>query len=291
MLSIHQISKKFTHHQALSSVSLEVSKGSIYGLIGHNGAGKTTLIRIITQILKPDRGEVRINGELLHPKHRYLIGYLPEERGLYKKMTVFDYLLFIAHLHEMETSVAKSKIDFWISKFDLQKFAKKEINGLSKGMQQKVQFIATVFFEPELLILDEPFSGFDPSNVELLKNEILELNKKGVTIIFSTHQMEAVEELCKEVTMINQSKVVLSGNLQEIKKEYKTGEIYIKTSTKLSLPTVWECSVYKEGYKVVLKKEQSKSELLANINLEELLVFEELESSLKEIFLAKVREQ
>ncbi len=249
MLSIKNINKTYKDHQALKNIHLEIKKGAIYGLIGHNGAGKTTLIRIITQIIKADSGSISIDGEPLNPNHRHSIGYLPEERGLYKKMALRDYLIFLGNLRAMPISDINKSIDLWLEKFDLVQMQKKEIASLSKGNQQKVQFIATVFFNPKLLILDEPFSGFDPSNAELLKKEILALNRNGVTILFSTHQMEAVEELCQEIAMIDRSEIVLSGNLQEIKKSFGTQEIYVQSKSKLVLPTSFSCHEHWNSYK------------------------------------------
>lgn len=290
MLSVRGISKKFKDHQALSHVSFDVESGSIYGLIGHNGAGKTTLIRVITQILKADTGEIYINNEKLKSSHKYLVGYLPEERGVYKKMTVFGYLMFLARLHDLLKKDATIKINYWLQKLRLDHVAQKEISCLSKGMQQKVQFIATVFFEPKLLILDEPFSGFDPANTELLKQEILELNAKGVTVIFSTHQMEAVEELCEKVTMISNSQVVLSGDLAKIKSQYRKDELYLEGSDTLNLSQEWNCVSYKKGYKITLAPGQSKSNLLNELDLNSVSLIQELHPSLKQIFLSKVKE-
>lgn len=289
MIQISNLSKSYKNHQALTDVSISIPKGSIYGLIGHNGAGKTTLIRILTQILKADSGRISIDGETLNSSHRLRIGYLPEERGLYKKMTVYDYLEFIGQLRELKPTEIKENIIYWLQKFDLESNEKKEINALSKGNQQKVQFIATVFFNPDILILDEPFSGFDPANAELLKNEILELNKKGVTILFSTHQMEAVEELCQELSMIDKSKIVLSGNLKKIKQEFGNQDIYLKTTGNLKLGPEWNLKKYREGWKITLRQNQSKKQILETIDTNELLVFEEIEPSLKDIFLKMVQ--
>ena len=290
MISIQNISKSYHSHQALQDINIEIEKGSIYGLIGHNGAGKTTLIRILTQIIKPDSGTISINGETLSPKHRLEIGYLPEERGLYKKMKLKEYLQFLGNLRSMEKSLMNERIDFWLNKFDLKEIENKEINALSKGNQQKVQFIATVFFDPSILILDEPFSGFDPANVELLKREILALHKKGVTIIFSTHQMEAVEELCKELSMIDRSKIVLSGKLAVIKKAFGSQEIYLKSNVPLELSSAFDVKEYKQGYKVKLRESQTKKELMNHLEINDLQIFEELEPSLREIFLSKVKQ-
>lgn len=222
ILEIQNISKRFGDNIALDDVSLSISKGEIFGLLGPNGAGKSTLIRIITQIIKADSGDVLINGQKLHPEHIKIIGYLPEERGLYKKMKVGEQLMYLARLKGMSKQDAFEKIRFWIRKFDIAEWWEKKIEDLSKGMQQKVQFISTVVHDPEILILDEPFSGFDPINANLIRDEILEMRDKGCSIIFSTHRMESVEELCDHIALINNSKKILDGQKLEIKEAYKS---------------------------------------------------------------------
>lgn len=221
LLDIKQISKSYGDHQALKDIDLEVPENSIFGLLGPNGAGKTTLIRIITQIIMPDRGTVHFKGATLLPKHVRQMGYLPEERGLYKKMKVAEQLVYLAQLKGMSKSEAVSKIKAWFEKLDITSWYNKKVEDLSKGMQQKVQFIATVMHNPELIILDEPFSGFDPVNADLIKDEILELREKGATIIFSTHRMESVEELCDNISLINHSKTILNGAKKDIKNQYR----------------------------------------------------------------------
>jgi ABC-2 type transport system ATP-binding protein len=220
-LEIRDVVKRYAAHTALSGVSLNVPKGQIFGLLGPNGAGKTSLIRIINQITAPDEGEVRFADEPLQPRHIGRIGYLPEERGLYKKMKVGEQLLYLARLKGLAADEATDRLKRWFVKFDIKDWWGKNVEDLSKGMQQKCQFIATVVHEPELIILDEPFSGFDPINANLLKDEILELKAKGSTIIFSTHRMESVEELCDHVALINRSKVVLDGEKRAIKNQFK----------------------------------------------------------------------
>lgn len=221
ILSIRNLSKQYAQHKALDNVSLEIPEKSIFGLLGPNGAGKTTLIRTITQIISLDAGEIYFAGEKLKPEHVNRIGYLPEERGLYKKMKVGEQLVYLARLKGLGASEAKRRIKYWVEKLEMQGWAEKNIEDLSKGMQQKVQFVATVLHEPEFLILDEPFSGFDPINAEIIKNEILELKKKGITILFSTHRMESVEELCEYIALIHHSKKILEGKTREIKYQYK----------------------------------------------------------------------
>lgn len=221
ILEAQHVVKRYAEHTALNDVSIEVPQGSIFGLLGPNGAGKTSLIRIINQITAPDEGQIILNGERLQPKHIEDIGYLPEERGLYKKMKVGEQLLYLAQLKGMKKADALEKLKIWFVKFDIKDWWDKNVEDLSKGMQQKTQFIATIVHEPKLIILDEPFSGFDPINANLLKDEILELKQRGTTIIFSTHRMESVEELCDNIALINKSKVVLHGEKKEVKNRFK----------------------------------------------------------------------
>ena len=223
MLTATNVSKTFGSHIALDNVNITIPEGSIYGLLGPNGAGKTTFIRIINQILAPDSGEVLLKGRKLMPDDISRIGYLPEERGLYKKMKVGEQSLYLAQLKGLSKNDALRKLKYWFEKLEIQAWWDKKVEELSKGMQQKVQFITTILHEPELLIFDEPFSGFDPINANMLKNEILELKAKGSTIIFSTHNMASVEELCDYISLINKSKVILNGQVEEIRSRYKTG--------------------------------------------------------------------
>jgi ABC-2 type transport system ATP-binding protein len=222
ILSVRNVSKNFATHTALSDVSIEVPEGSIFGLLGPNGAGKTTLIRIINQITGPDTGEVFLNGEKLKPDHVEMIGYLPEERGLYRKMKVGEQCIYLARLKGLSKREAEKRLKAWFAKFEMEGWWNKKVEELSKGMQQKVQFIVTVLHEPKLLILDEPFSGFDPINANLIKNEILDLRKKGSTIIFSTHNMGSVEELCDNIALINKSRKILDGSVKEIRKQFRS---------------------------------------------------------------------
>lgn len=226
--SAQNITKRYAHHTALSGVSIEVPRQSIFGLLGPNGAGKTSLIRIINQITGPDEGELFFNGEKLNPRHTEMIGYLPEERGLYKKMKVGEQALYLAQLKGVSRQDALKKLRFWFEKFEIQAWWNKKVEELSKGMQQKVQFIVTIIHDPSLLIFDEPFSGFDPINVNLLKEEILNLRKNGATIIFSTHNMASVEELCDNIALINKSHKILEGSVKAIRKTYKTNTFAIE---------------------------------------------------------------
>lgn len=230
ILETQNVVKQYAGHLALNSVSIEVPKGSIFGLLGPNGAGKTTLIRIINQITMPDAGTVLMNGESLRESHRALIGYLPEERGLYRKMKVGEQCVYLAQLKGMPYNDAMVKLKFWFEKFEIIEWWEKKVEELSKGMAQKVQFIVTVLHEPELLILDEPFSGFDPINTNLIKAEILRLNQEGTTIIFSTHNMASVEEICQDIALINHSEKILSGKMDDVKNQFKkhTYEIQFK---------------------------------------------------------------
>ncbi|MES2266325.1 MAG: ATP-binding cassette domain-containing protein [Bacteroidota bacterium] len=226
MLSIRNIVKQYAGHRALDDVSMEVESGKIFGLLGPNGAGKTSLIRIINQITAPDSGEVYFNGERLNQSHIERIGYLPEERGLYKKMEIGEQMIYLARLKGLTRDDATKKLKFWFEKLGMETWWKKKIEELSKGMQQKAQFVATVLHEPDLIILDEPFSGFDPVNAELIKDEILELNRKGATILFSTHRMESVEELCDSIALIHKSHKILDGRVKHIRNSYKN-ETYL----------------------------------------------------------------
>lgn len=220
LLQANNIIKEYAAHRALNDVSIAIDSGNIFGLLGPNGAGKTSLIRIINQITAPDAGEIWFDGEKLNPKHIAQIGYLPEERGLYKKMKVGEQALYLAQLKGMEKSEANKKLKFWFEKFDIDGWWNKKVEELSKGMAQKVQFITTVLHEPKLLILDEPFSGFDPINANLIKDEILQLASNGTTVVLSTHNMESVEAICTHIALINQSKKVLGGAVKQIQKDF-----------------------------------------------------------------------
>lgn len=295
-LEARNIIKQYASHRALNDVSIQVPKGKIYGLLGPNGAGKTTLIRIINRITAPDSGEVFLNGRASLPSDIYNIGYLPEERGLYKKMKVKEHALFLAELKGLKKHEANRRIDEWFEKFNITSWKDKKVEELSKGMQQKIQFITTVIHDPELLILDEPFSGFDPVNAELLKKEILELKEKGKTIILSTHNMESVEALCDEITLINKSQVVLQGNVKEIRNKYKKHVFTVTVSgNDFELPSELFLLESKESNfetnKVRIKKsgQSTNSEILREItNKYEILSFEEELPSMNEIFIQTV---
>lgn len=232
ILEVKNVVKQYGDYTALNNVSLQVPKGSIYGLLGPNGAGKTSLIRIINQITMPDSGTVLLDGEKLQPEHVQHIGYMPEERGLYKTMKVGEQALYLAQLKGLSKAEAKKQLDYWFDRLEIQGWWNKKIQELSKGMAQKIQFVVTVLHKPKLLIFDEPFSGFDPVNANLIKDEILELKKQGATIIFSTHRMESVEELCDDIALIHKSNKLIEGKLNDVKKEYRTNsfEVGIMTS-------------------------------------------------------------
>lgn len=221
ILSLQNVVKRYHNHTAVNHVSFDVPKGIVFGFLGPNGAGKSSLIRIITSITAADEGTVLIDGEPLNAMHPSQIGYMPEERGLYKKMKVGEQLMYLAQLRGMTPKEAKDSIKYWFEKFDITDWWGKKVDELSKGMQQKIQFIATVVHKPKLLILDEPFSGLDPINTNLIKDEIDELNKQGTSIIFSTHRMEQVEEVCERIVLINQGEVILEGDVKQIKNDFK----------------------------------------------------------------------
>lgn len=222
LLVANEVSKNFGNFVALNKVSIAVPHGSIFGLLGPNGAGKTTLIRIINQITMPDTGNVLLDGEVLKPHHIQHIGYLPEERGLYKTMKVGEQALYLAQLKGMKQSEARKRLKYWFEKLEIGDWWNKKIQELSKGMAQKIQFVVTVLHKPKLLIFDEPFSGFDPINANIIKDEILQLRDEGATVIFSTHRMESVEELCDHIALLNKANKILDGNLSDIKRTYKT---------------------------------------------------------------------
>jgi len=222
ILEVKNVVKQYGDYTALNSVSLSVPKGSIYGLLGPNGAGKTSLIRIINQITMPDSGEVILDGELLKPEDVAFIGYMPEERGLYKTMKVGEQCLYLAQLKGLSKQEAKIQLDYWFDRLEIQGWWNKKMQELSKGMAQKVQFVVTVLHKPKLLILDEPFSGFDPVNANLIKDEIIELNKQGTSVIFSTHRMESVEEMCDYIALIHKSNKLIEGKLTDVKKQFRT---------------------------------------------------------------------
>lgn len=299
ILEVKNIHKQYAHHKALNDVSIVIEPKKIFGLLGPNGAGKTSLIRIINQITGPDKGEIFFNGEKLQPKHVEYIGYLPEERGLYKKMSVGDQAMYLAQLKGLKKSDAKQKLKNWFKKFEIEAWWDKKVEELSKGMQQKVQFIVTVLHEPQLLILDEPFSGFDPINAQIIKNEILELRNNGSTIIFSTHNMGSVEELCDDIALINKSEKILDGSVKEIKKTYRSNiyNVSFKGNLMGFTNTLWagaeiltkktEDEIHTLTIKL-LRQNKPNDLLQAVLNHSEILSFNEIIPSMNDIFISVV---
>ena len=303
LLSIDSVSKHYGDFTALNNVSLNVKEGSIFGLLGPNGAGKTTLIRIINQITRPDEGKILFNNKPLNINHIRDIGYLPEERGLYPKMNIGDQALYLAQLKGLKRDDAKSELKKWFDKFGIEDWWNKKVTELSKGMAQKVQFIVTVLHKPKLLIFDEPFSGFDPINANIIKDEILDLRNKGATIIFSTHRMESVEELCEDIALINKSNKILDGNLDEIKTKFKSNiyEVGVSANNPDSLYKELEkiFKTLKPSFKTIgenlklnvkLNSKQSSDELLKILNQNAKIIhFKEVIPSANEIFINSVK--
>lgn len=281
---------------ALDGLSLEIPKGTVYGLLGPNGAGKTTLIRIINCITAPDSGEILLNGKNLQPEDVRNIGYLPEERGLYKKMKVGEQAVYLARLKGMSKAEAQKSLKYWFEKFEIQDWWNKKVEELSKGMAQKVQFITTILHKPDLLIFDEPFSGFDPVNADLLKREILALRDEGATIIFSTHNMESVEELCENISLVNKSKIVLQGSMAEIKASHASDSLFVKTADAVSIENCETISQTRKNgvYETTLKKINgyTNNEILQEIIAQtQVYSFDELLPTMNDIFIRTVKQQ
>ena len=297
VLEVRSVSKSYSHHKALDDVSLSVPEGEIFGLLGPNGAGKTSLIRIINQITMPDQGDLLFKGNSLSSEHIKAIGYLPEERGLYKKMKVGEQALYLAQLKGLSTAEAKTALKEWFQKFDIEPWWDKTVEDLSKGMAQKVQFITTVLHRPKLLIFDEPFSGFDPINANIIKDEIIKLKEQGTSIIFSTHRMESVEELCDHIALIDKSKKILDGPIQQIKDNYKE-QIY---SVYFSSSNLDFLNALPEPFKLVNKNNhQAEIQILNQTPASDLIrflldksdikAFEEKIPTINEIFIRTVQE-
>lgn len=294
LLEVENVVKQFSGHLALDGVSLIVPENTVYGLLGPNGAGKTTLIRIINCITAPDSGEVRLNGKRLTPADVELIGYMPEERGLYKKMKVGEQALYLAQLKGMTKSDAQKALKYWFEKFEIQSWWNKKVEELSKGMAQKVQFITTIIHDPKLLIFDEPFSGFDPVNTDLMKREILNLRDKGATIIFSTHNMESVEELCENISLVDQAKIVLQGNVKQIRASHYTDTFVVHTSNTFTENgfEILSQTVKKGIIESKIKKQHTDTNnkfLSELIKQTEIHSFEELIPSMNDIFIDTVK--
>ena len=294
ILSLRNIVKEYHNHRAVDDVSFDVHKDKIFGLLGPNGAGKTTLIRIITAINGADRGEVYIENEKLNQRHPSILGYMPEERGLYKKMKVGEQLLYLAQLKGLDRKTARQKIHTWLEKFGIQDWWNKKIEELSKGMQQKIQFIATVVHEPRIIIFDEPFSGLDPINTNLIKDEIRQLNEKGTCIIFSTHRMEQVEEICEEIVLINNGRVVLKGDVDEVKNTHKENLYKLEFDGKIQSEFEGFDVQSRTDKSIVIKvsDEDQGNELLryaVNTGMH-IVSFNEILPSLNEIFIKQVEQ-
>ncbi len=297
-IEIKNVTKQYANHRALDDVSLKIEKGRVFGLLGPNGAGKTSLIRIINQITAPDAGEILIEGRKLARKDVARIGYLPEERGLYPKMKVGEQAIYLAQLKGLDKDIATERLKAWFEKFEIMPWWDKKVEELSKGMQQKVQFICTVLHEPELFIFDEPFSGFDPVNAELLKREILELKKQGRTIIFSTHNMQSVEEICDDIALINKSHLVLGGTVADIRRQHASSLIKLNLAEAPSEAILEKLQPIEQGqehgiFTLTVEKEEedeSNQAFIARLPKElELLGFNQVIPSMHDIFIKTVQ--
>lgn len=287
-LEAQHIVKRYARHLALDDVSIAVPQGSVFGLMGPNGAGKTTLIRIINRITAPDSGEILFEGRRFAPTDVARIGYLPEERGLYRKMKVGEQAIYLARLKGIDKATARKRLAEWFEKFDIMPWWNRKVEELSKGMQQKIQFVCTVIHEPDLLIFDEPFSGFDPVNAELLKREILTLRDQGRTIIFSTHNMQSVEEVCDECALFNKSHVVLQGNVSEVRQRFAQGivSLEVETSAPLSQEQLSQLSVVESNFYPGEKKQLLRLKMRAGEDLRDLV-----QTLPRELHLLSLREE
>lgn len=295
LLSLQHIQKRYGTYQASNDISFEIPRGKIFGLLGPNGAGKTTLIRMITRILYPDSGTILFNGEQLTDKHTEQTGYMPEERGLYKKMKVGEHLIYLARLKGLTKAQAKDAVQQWLEKFEITGWFNKNIEELSKGMSQKVQFIATVIHNPELLILDEPFSGLDPINSKLIEEEIRQLSLQGKTIIFSTHRMEQVEEICDDIVLVNGGKKILEGSVKELKQRFKENKFHIAYKGEIDDSLLQNLNIItrsNDAVTVQFNEAHHGNDLLKLFveNKVEVTSFNELLPSINEIFIRKVKE-
>ncbi len=293
ILTLENIVKSYDKNVAVDDVSFEVPRGSIFGLLGPNGAGKTSLIRIITTITRADSGTAYLDGEVLNSRHPEQIGYMPEERGLYRKMKVGEHLLYLARLKGLSKNGAREQIDHWFEKFNIEDWWDKKVEELSKGMQQKIQFIATVVHQPKLLILDEPFSGLDPVNTNLLKDEIHDLHNQGVSIIFSTHRMEQVEEVCEYIVLINKGKNVLEGKVKDVKDKFKRNRFRIDYEGQLPAGLEEKADIIEQSEHSIIiqvEKEGRSNELLQYLLQKGVYIhaFNEILPTLNEIFIRQV---
>ncbi|MFV0149074.1 ATP-binding cassette domain-containing protein [Empedobacter falsenii] len=301
LLQAEGLTRKYKNKVALNNFSINIPQGSIYGLLGPNGAGKTTFIRIVNQITAPDSGTILLNGEPLTKKSIGQVGYMPEERGLYKNMKVGEQALYFAKLKGLSSAEARKRTEYWFEKLDMMSWWNKKLSELSKGMGQKVQFVITVIHDPSLLIFDEPFSGFDPVNAQIIANEILELRDKGTTIIFSTHRMESVEEMCDHVALINQSNKVLDGTIEEVRNQFKTGKFSIQLDEVASdalqnLANEFEISDMRNfnqrtEFNLLYNKEAPTNEILQKLmQIGQVHQFKEIIPSMNDVFLEAVKQ-
>jgi ABC-2 type transport system ATP-binding protein len=293
ILVLKDVVKNYEGYLANNHISLEVPQGSIFGVLGPNGAGKTTMIRVITNIIGADSGTITFNGEPLQSKHQEQIGYMPEERGLYKKMEVGEHLVYLARLKNLSKKEAKQKIDYWVERLEVKTWWNKKIEELSKGMQQKVQFIATILHDPKLLILDEPFSGLDPLNSQIIQNEIFELRKKGTTILFSTHRMEQVEEICEEIVLINKGKNILKGKVHDVKQQFKENIFRIDYNNTIDETALSNINVIEKNnahFVFKLRENETANDVLKQLIDRQVSInaFREILPSLNQIFIAQV---
>jgi len=297
IVTIKEVSKRFEDHSAVEGLSLQIPQGSIYGLLGPNGAGKTTTIRMILNIIRPDEGTIELFGEPMNEKAKDRIGYLPEERGLYRKMKIGELLRFLAEIKGVSSAVSRTGIEKWLSRFELLAWKDKKADELSRGMQQKVQFISTVLHDPDLIILDEPFSGMDPVNLDILKNIIMEFKQKGKTIILSTHQMEQAEKLCDFICLINKARKVLDGSLQSIKEQHGKNTVVIEYYGDASFLDACTDMILKmnryNNFAEITLKEQAEPQKLLEIALKHVTInrFQIMEPSLHDIFVEMVSEK
>jgi ABC-2 type transport system ATP-binding protein len=293
LLSLQHIVKQYGNYRASDDVSFEIPQGKIFGLLGPNGAGKTTLIRMITRILYPDSGSILFNGENLSDKHTELIGYMPEERGLYKKMKVTEHLIYLGRLKGLSLQKSKEHVKYWVDKFQIDSWQNKHIEELSKGMSQKIQFIATVLHDPQLLILDEPFSGLDPINSKLIEDEIHAMSAQGKTIIFSTHRMEQVEEICDEIVLVNKGKKILEGSVKDLKQRFKENKFKVSFNDDIRADLLANLNVVEknQGELVVKFAQEHRGNELLKLFVEqgvEVTSFNEELPSINEIFIRQV---
>ncbi|MBS0026435.1 ABC transporter ATP-binding protein [Chitinophaga sp. 22321] len=298
LLEVKHLKKHYQTHKAVDDVSFDIQQGSIFGLLGPNGAGKTTLLRMITGIFYPDEGTILFNGKKFDPENDvHHIGYMPEERGLYKKMMVGEQTLYLARLKGLSKKDAVQKIKYWFDKFDINTWYNKRVDELSKGMQQKVQFISTILHQPRLLILDEPFSGLDPINSNLIKQEIFDLSKQGTTIIFSTHRMEQVEEICDHIMLINKGHKILDGSVKQIQQDFKQGlfKIGLGTMPNPAQMATWHFNIvetHDKAFTVKMNEDSSTNDILLHFIRQEIPVtyFEEILPSINDVFITQVQQ-